>query len=119
MNIEEARKYFLSKPGAVEEQPFDIPVPVFKVGGKMFSLINLHEQDKKSINLKYYKDDIEGLRDMHVEIQPGYHMNKNNWNTVYLDGNLKDEFIKKLIDISYELVFKSLTRKKQKEILDT
>ncbi|MDK2823978.1 MAG: hypothetical protein PWQ67_332 [Clostridia bacterium] len=117
MNIEEVREYFLSKPGAVEEQPFNIPVPVFKVGGKMFGLINIHEPDRVSINLKHYKDQNDELREIYKEIQPGYHMNKTHWNTVYLDGSLNDDFVKKLIDTSYEIVFKSLDKKKRQEIL--
>ncbi|WP_141705356.1 hypothetical protein [Vulcanibacillus modesticaldus] len=39
MTIQEVRSYFLKKPGAIEETPFKMPVPVFKVGGKMFGLI--------------------------------------------------------------------------------
>ncbi len=117
MNIEEVRTYFLSKSGAGEDMPFHIPVPVFKVGDKMFGLINIHEPDRVSINLKYDKEKIDDLREAFVEIQPGYHMNKTHWNTIYLDGNLEDDFIKELIDISYRIVFKSLTKTKQKEIL--
>ena len=107
----------MSKPKVEEEVPFNMPVPVFKVGDKIFGLINIHEPDRPSINLKYPKDGIDGLRFAFKEIQPGYHMNKDNWNTVYLDGNLEDDFIKELIDISYELVFKALTKQKQKELL--
>lgn len=116
MNKESVREYFLSKPGAIEGTPFNIPVPVFKVGNKMFSLINIHEHDRISINLKYPKDKIFDIRSAFKEIKPGYHMNKDNWNTVYLDGDLDDEFIKELIDISYDIVFSSLTKKIQKEI---
>jgi predicted DNA-binding protein (MmcQ/YjbR family) len=117
MEISNARKYFLSKPGTSEEVPFNMPVPVFKVGDKMFALININEPNRPSINLKYPKEGIFELRSAFKEIQPGYHMNKDNWNTVYLDGNLKDDFIKELIDISYELVFNTLTKRKQKELL--
>lgn len=117
MNIEETRQYFLSKPGSSENYPFNISVPVFKVGDKMFGLINVHEPERLSINLKHYKEKNELLREIFNEIQPGYHMNKTHWNTVYLDGNLEDKFIKELMDISYDIVFKSLTKKKQKEIL--
>lgn len=116
MNIDEARAYFLSKQGASESTPFDKPVPVFKVGGKMFALINIHE-DRPSINLKYSPDSIEMLRSGQAEIVPGYHMNKRHWNTVYLDGSLDDAFIRELIDISYNLVVRSLTKKVQKEVL--
>lgn len=117
MKIDEVREYFLSKSGVVEDQPFNIPVPVFKVGDKMFGLINIHEPNRVSINLKYHKEKNDDLREIYEEIQPGYHMNKTHWNTIYLDGDLKDEFIKHLIDTSYEIVFKSLTKKKQREIL--
>ncbi len=117
MKIEEVRKYFLSKPNAVEEYPFNIKVPVFKVGDKMFGLINVHEPDRDSINLKNYKERNDDLRLSFEEIIPGYHMNKTHWNTVYLDGKLDNDFIRELIDISYEIVFKSLTKAKQKEIL--
>ncbi|MCK4257378.1 MAG: MmcQ/YjbR family DNA-binding protein [Halanaerobiales bacterium] len=119
MDIEKIREYFLSKPGVVEEQPFNQPVPVFKVGGKMFSLINIHEPDRTSINLKHYKEENYELREVYDEIVPGYHMNKAHWNTVYLDGNLEEEFVKCLIATSYDLVFKSLSKSKQKEILVT
>lgn len=117
MNIEEVRQYFLSKTATTESYPFNISVPVFKVGDKMFGLINVHEPERSSINLKHYKEKNELLREIFDEIHPGYHMNKTHWNTVYLDGNLEDKFIKELIDISYEIVFKSLSKKKQKEIL--
>lgn len=117
MDIESVREYFLSKPGTTEGKPFKIPAPVFKVSDKMFALINIHEEDRSSINLKYPKEKIHDLRLAFNEIKPGYHMNKDNWNTIYLDGNLEEGFIKELIDISYEIVFKSLTKKKREEIL--
>jgi predicted DNA-binding protein (MmcQ/YjbR family) len=117
MNEKEVTKYFLSKAGAVLETPFNMPVPVFKVGNKMFGLINTHEENKVSINLKYPKEKKEEIRAVFKGIVPGYHMNKDNWNTVYLDdGELEDGFVKELIDISYDLVFKSLAKKLQKEI---
>lgn len=117
MELQRVREYFLSKPGVVEETPFNIPVPVFKVGEKMFALINVHEPNRTSINLKYPKERIHEVRTCFKEVQPGYHMNKDNWNTIYLDGALEEDFIKELIDISYDIVFKSLTKKKQQEIL--
>lgn len=118
MNTQEIRDYFLSKAGAKEETPFNIAVPVFKVGEKMFGLINIHEPERKSMNLKYPKDRIHELRSLFEEVVPGYHMNKDNWNTVYYDGQLDEAFIKQLMDMSYDLVFASLTKKKQKEIAD-
>jgi predicted DNA-binding protein (MmcQ/YjbR family) len=53
---------------------------------------------------------------MHESILPGYHMNKEHWNTILLDGNLPDELILKFIDDSYDLVVAGL-RKSEKEKL--
>ena len=114
MTREKAREYLLSKKGAEESYPFKMGVPVFKVGGKMFALINTHEE-RKSINLKYHKNDIEALRSSIGGIEPGYHMNKRHWNTLYLDS-VSDKIIKQMIDISYELVFDALPKAKKQTI---
>ncbi|SHH67768.1 MmcQ/YjbR family DNA-binding protein [Clostridium grantii] len=116
MNIEDIEKYCLSKLGAEKGMPFKVPVPVYKVGGKIFGLANIHE-NRPSINLKNYKEENLILREMFQEVIPGYHMNKVHWNTIYLDGKLDDNIIKKFIDVSYDIVFNSLTKNKQKEVL--
>ena len=36
-------------------------------------------------------------------ILPGYHMNKDNWITILLDGTAEEEIIKELLEISYDL----------------
>ncbi len=52
------------------------------------------------------------------DIIPGYYSNKQHWNSVKPDGDVPDELLKKLLNRSYDLVFKNLTKKKQKEILE-
>ena len=37
---------------------------------------------------------------------PAYHMNKEHWITICLDGSVDDEKILSLIDISYDLTVK-------------
>lgn len=37
---------------------------------------------------------------------PAYHMNKDNWLSIRLDGSAPDDEIKSLIDLSYELTVK-------------
>jgi predicted DNA-binding protein (MmcQ/YjbR family) len=44
-------------------------------------------------------------------------MNKVHWNSVFLDGNVPEDVIKQMIDMSYKLIFNSLTKKAQKSIL--
>ena len=116
MTYEEARAYMLEKMGAWEGYPFDEETLVFKVDKKMFSLL-MHREGHPCVNLKYPKDDIQSLREGFQDITPGYYMNKDHWNTVRLDGGLDDGFIKELMDRSYDIVFSSLTKKLQKQIL--
>lgn len=45
-----------------------------------------------------------------IRIFPGYHMNKEHWISVLLDGSVELEELKMLVDMSFELV----NRKKNK-----
>lgn len=119
MNIESYFEYCLSKKGVTEHFPFDEDTLVFKVGGKMFALASLQEWEKgnPSMNLKCDPERAEELRAEYDDIQPGYHMSKVHWNTVKVNRDVSDTFLKELIDHSYDLVFKSLTKKIQIEVL--
>lgn len=120
MNLETFYEYCLSKKGVSEHFPFDEETLVFKVGAKMFALSSLSQWEKNepSVNLKCDPERAQELRAEYDEIKPGFHMSKVHWNTVALNGSLSNTMIKELIDHSYELVFKSLTKKIQAEIID-
>jgi predicted DNA-binding protein (MmcQ/YjbR family) len=119
MNIQQLYEFCLSKKGVIEHFPFDKDTLVFKVGEKMFALSSLQEWEKgnPSINLKCDPERAEELRAQYDDIQPGYHMSKVHWNTVKVNRDVSDTFLKELIDHSYDLVFKSLTKKLQSEVL--
>jgi len=117
MEIEEIREYCLSKKAVTEGFPFDNETLVFKVGGKMFLLISLEKQPA-TFSAKADPEWSEELRENYPQISGAYHMNKTHWNSVLCEG-LKKELILKLIDHSYDLVFKSLTKKLQAEILNS
>ena len=53
---------------------------------------------------------------MYEAVQPGYHLNKEHWNTVILDDSIPDKLLKQMIDESYQLVSKKLSRKVKLEI---
>jgi predicted DNA-binding protein (MmcQ/YjbR family) len=118
MNLETYYEYCLSKKGVTEHFPFDEDTLVFKVGGKMFALSSLSQWEKgnPSVNLKCDPERAQELRAEYDAIQPGFHMSKVHWNTIALNEGLSDQFLEELIDHSYELVFKSLTKKLQTEI---
>jgi predicted DNA-binding protein (MmcQ/YjbR family) len=119
MNIETYFEYCLSKKGVTEHFPFDEDTLVFKVGGKMFALASLSKWEKgePSVNLKCDPDRGEELRAQYDDIQPGYHMSKVHWNTVAVNRDVSDALVKELITHSYDLVFKSLSKKIQAEVL--
>jgi len=118
MNIEELRTYCISKKGVTEEFPFDSETLVFKVMGKMFALTGLNSVDL-SVNLKCDPEYAVELREEYSsDIFPGWHMSKKHWNTVNYSGGLKDSFVKKLVDHSYDLVVSGLTKKLKEELKD-
>lgn len=50
-------------------------------------------------------------RNTYLSVVPGYHQNKEHWNTIILDGSIKDEDIKRMIAESYDLVTDSPTKR--------
>ena len=115
MNIEEFREYCLSKKYVTECFPFDNVTLVFKVANKMFALSGL-EHHPSTVNLKCDPEKSIELRDEYSGIIEGFHMSKKHWNTITIEGSLSNQFIKDLVDHSYELVVKGMTKKLQKEL---
>lgn len=111
MNIETIRDYCLAKPGVIETMPFGEDTLVFKVIDKMFLLIGLTNPD--NFNVKCDPEKAVTLREQYDEVEPGYHMNKTHWNTVYMNGRLTDKQLTDMINDSYRLVVQSLPKTKQ------
>ena len=114
MNIESLREYCLSKKFVTESFPFDNVTLVFKVFDKMFALTSLDEE--LSVNLKCDPEKAVQLREEYESVIPGFHMNKRLWNTVFIDGSIRDKLIKEWIDHSYEEVVKKLPLSKRNQI---
>ncbi len=121
MNLQQFYEFCLSKKGVTEHFPFDEDTLVFKVGGKMFCLSSLKdwENGNPSLNLKCDPDRASELRAQYDAINPGYHMSKIHWNTINFNGDVSDKMMCELINDSYDLVFKSLTKKIQTKILES
>ncbi len=109
MNIEEFRVYCLAKKGVTEELPFDNVTLVYKVMGKIFALTN--SIGDFTINLKCDPGLALELREQYPSVLPGYHMNKQHWNTVIVDGSIPAKLICQWIDHSYDLVVRTLPTK--------
>jgi predicted DNA-binding protein (MmcQ/YjbR family) len=116
MDIESLREYCLIKKGVTESFPFDENTLVFKVSGKMFLLTDL--VDELSINVKCEPEKALELRAHYPCVIPGYHMNKQHWNTVKIDGSVTDNLLMEWIDMSYQLIVDSLPKKDRTTLLD-
>ena len=86
----------MSLKGVTEGFPFDDVTLVFKVMGKMFALSNLGGDP--SLNLKCDPERALELRTQYPEIKPGWHMNKQHWNTIIVEGSVPEKLIYELKD---------------------
>jgi predicted DNA-binding protein (MmcQ/YjbR family) len=114
MNIEWVRDYCLSKSAVTESFPFDEKTLVFKVMNKMFALTNI--EGELRINLKCDPSIAIELREEFEFVLPGYHMNKQHWNTIVVTNSIKESQLKKWIDDSYDLIVSKLTKKQKLEL---
>ena len=64
---------------------------------------SLVDSKVKIVNLKHLSSEISTVID-NRNIFPSYHMNKNHWISVVLDNNIDIEYVKELIELSYNLV---------------
>ena len=81
------------------------------------------KQSKKAFLWTYEKDGFLNLnvkadpewrdfwRSTYESVIPGYHQNKEHWNTIILDGSIPDEDVKRMIAESYDLVTDSPTKR--------
>lgn len=106
---EDLLRYCLQHRGAKEDYPFGPETLVMKVEGKMFALIG-EDGGTASISLKCEPHMAELLRMQYEAVKPGYHLNKKHWNSVKVDGSVPTAELEAMIDQSYDLVAKSLTK---------
>ncbi len=110
-------EYLMSKKGVAKDFKEEWQWTRYLIGGKMYAAICKNESGKDYlITLKLDPMDGEFLREQYNDIIPGYYMNKIHWNSVNMDGVVPDEILRDMIDKSYKLVFKGLTKKLQHEI---
>ena len=115
MDLESLRAYLLSRPGAEATYPFGPQPLVVKVAGKMFALVS-EDAAPLQVSLKCEPEHAQFLRSSFPAVQPGYHLNKEHWNTVTLDGSIPAGGIQSLIDESYRLVVSGLTKAQRRRL---
>ncbi|MCO4202555.1 MmcQ/YjbR family DNA-binding protein [Aeromonas taiwanensis] len=109
MTLVQLREFLLSQPGATEDTPFGPEILVYRIAGKMFALVDW-QAEPLSINLKCEPELALLLREIHPEVKPGWHMNKQHWNTVTLRDTLAEDLWQGWIVHSYERVVAGLPK---------
>lgn len=116
MKHKKLEAYILSKPGSWLDYPFGEGTAVYKVGSKetakMFALIK-DGSDPAQVSLKCTPELAETLREKYETVMPGYHLNKKLWNTIVCTGQIEEDYLFSLVDLSYRLVVEGLTKDEQ------
>lgn len=110
---EEALAYGLSFPNTYQEAPFhDENWQLVRVRGSKKAFLWTYERDGCiHLNVKVNPEWRDFWRSAYDAVIPGWHQNKEHWNTIILDGSIPVEDIKRMIAESYDLVTDSPTKR--------
>ena len=103
---EQALKYGLSFEDTYLDAPFhdnNWQLVRFKGNGRAF-LWTYERGGFINLNVKVEPDKAWFWRDAYSSVIPGYHQNKEHWNTIILDGSIPEKHIKMMIRDSYRLI---------------
>ena len=109
MTHKEFEDYLLSFENTWLDFPFGEETSVYKMGdkasgkGKMFALI-ANDSKPLRVSLKCDPNLSEILREKYETVLPGYHLNKNHWNTIVCSGQIPEAELQDLARHSYLLV---------------
>lgn len=107
MTIDMIRTFALSLQDVEECMPFGPDNLVFKTNQKMFLLLSLDDVPVQ-FNVKCDPAKAIELRERYDAVRPGYHMNKQHWNTIVVTGEIGSDLLKEWIADSYRLVAQKL-----------
>ena len=90
MTKQDVIDYCLSYPETYEDYPFDETTTLIRhhENKKMFAIVD-HLNGKLQATLKCEPLKAEILRSTYESVVPGYHTNKQHWNTVFVDGDVR------------------------------
>lgn len=110
---EEALSYGLSFPDTYQEAPFhDDNWQLIRVKGSKKAFLWVYEKDGIiQLNVKANPEWRDYWRDAFASVIPGYHQNKEHWNTILLDGTVPDDAVRTMIAESYDIITDSPTKR--------
>lgn len=113
MTRKEALEYGLSFSDTYQQAPFhDENWQLVRVKGSKKAFLWTYERNGYlNLNVKTDPEWRDYWRSAFPSVIPGWHQNKDHWNTIILDGSIPDEAVRKMIAESYELVTDSPTKR--------
>ena len=110
---EEALEYALSFKNTYKDTPFrDLNWQLVRIKGSKKAFLWTYEMDGYiRLNVKVDPEWRDYLRGAYAAVQPGYHQNKEHWNTIILDGTIPDKDVKQMIAESYDIITDSPTKR--------
>ena len=110
---EEALTFGLSFPDTYEDAPFkDTNWQLVRVKGSKSAFLWIYERNGLvNLNVKVSEAWRDFWRDAYASVLPGWHMNREHWNTILLDGSVPDADIKRMIAESYAIISDSPTKR--------
>lgn len=110
---EQALKYGLSFPNTYQDAPFHDPNwQLVRYAGNKKAFLWTYEKDGVlCLNVKVDPEKAYFWRRIYASVLPGYHQNKDHWNTILLDGSIPDKDVKMMIAESYDLISDSPSRR--------
>jgi predicted DNA-binding protein (MmcQ/YjbR family) len=115
MTIDAIRKFCMSLPHATEQVQW-VRDLVFKVGGKMFCVVNLEpEREETLMSFKATEEEFITLQEVEG-IVPAPYMARNKWVALERLDVLPAPELQRLLAKSYELVFAKLPKREQAKL---
>lgn len=110
---QEALAYGLTFPDTYQEAPFhDENWQLVRVKGTRKAFLWTYEREGIiNLNVKVDPEWRDFWRETYASVLPGWHQNKDHWNTILLDGSIPDQDIKRMIAESYDLVTDSPSKR--------
>lgn len=110
---QEALTYALSFPDTYLDAPFhDDNWQLVRVrNGRKAFLLTYERDGMVNLNVKVSPEWRDFWRGAYASVRPGYHQNKEHWNTILLDGSIPRTEIERMIAESYDLITDSPTKR--------
>ena len=110
---EEVLAFALSFPDTYQDAPFhDDNWQLVRVKGSRKAFVWTYERNGyMNLNVKVAPEWRDYWRDAFESVLPGWHQNREHWNTIILDGSVPDDAVREMIAESYRLVTDSPSKR--------